>query len=195
MPEKLPKAAEPFEGLLSPNTYDFRQDATAQDVLNELVLQTDNHLRTVGVEQNEMYDTLIIASLIEREVRVPDERPVVASVIDNRLAEDTTLNIDAAVRYANLRKNGEATVDTDVKSPWNTYRNAGLPPTPIAAPGRAALEAAADPPDTDFFYYVVCDVETGAHAFSETLDQHNRNVAQYREIAGQETGSYCDEAA
>ena len=195
VPEDLPDEAEPFEGLLSPNTYEFRTDISAQEMLNELVSETDDDLQTVGVDGDEMYDTLIIASLIEREVRVPEEQRTVSSVIANRLADDQTLNIDAAVRYANALAGGEPEVDTDIDSPWNTYRVRGLPPTPIAAPGRAALEAAADPADTNFVYYVVCDVESGAHAFTRTLEQHNRNVARYREIAGEQTGSYCDEAA
>lgn len=195
VPEDLPENAEPFEGLLSPNTYEFRADISAQELLNELVSQTDNYLQSLDIDEDEMYDTLIIASLIEREVRVAEEQRTVSSVIANRLREDQTLNIDAAVLYATSMDGGEPEVDTDIDSPWNTYRNAGLPPTPIAAPGRGALEAAADPADTDFVYYVVCDVETGAHAFTQTLDQHNQNVAQYREIAGEETGSYCDEAA
>lgn len=194
VPEDLPENAEPFEGLLSPNTYEFRADISAQELLNELVSQTDNYLQSLDIDEDEMYDTLIIASLIEREVRVAEEQRTVSSVIANRLREDQTLNIDAAVLYATSMDGGEPEVDTDIDSPWNTYRNAGLPPTPIAAPGRGALEAAADPADTDFVYYVVCDVETGAHAFTQTLDQHNQNVAQYREIAGEETGSYCDEA-
>lgn len=195
VPEDLPENAEPFEGLLSPNTYEFRADISAQELLNELVSQTDNYLQSLDIDEDEMYDTLIIASLIEREVRVAEEQRTVSSVIANRLREDQTLNIDAAVLYATSMDGGEPEVDTDIDSPWNTYRNAGLPPTPIAAPGRGALEAAADPADTDFVYYVVCDVETGAHAFTQTLDQHNQNVAQYREIAGEDTGSYCDEAA
>lgn len=196
VPEELPEDAEPFEGLLSPNTYEFRADISAQELLNELVSQTDNHLQSLGVDDDEMYDTLIIASLIEREVRVADEQRTVSSVIHNRLAEDERLQIDATVLYAK----GEAgtrvlTSDTDVDSPWNTYENTGLPPTPIAGPGRAALEAAADPADTNFMFYVVCDFDTGQHAFARNFDQHQQNTARYREIRDAQGGSYCDEAA
>ena len=195
VPSDLPEDAVPFEGLLAPNTYEFRADVNAQDMLNELVSATDGTLQELGVEEGDRYETLIIASLIEREVRVAEERRTVASVIRNRLREEQTLDIDAAVRYATALDGGEPEVDTDIESPWNTYRNPGLPPTPIAAPGEAAIEAAVNPADTNFVYYVVCDVETGEHAFTRTLDDHNRNVARYREIAGEQTGSYCDEAA
>jgi UPF0755 protein len=120
----------------------------------------------------------------------------VSSVIHNRLAEDQRLQIDATVLYAK----GEAgtrvlTSDTDVDSPWNTYENTGLPPTPIAAPGRAAIEAAADPADTEFMFYVVCDFDTGQHAFARNFDQHQQNQARYREIRDAQAGSYCDDAA
>jgi UPF0755 protein len=195
VPDDLPRAAVPFEGLLAPNTYEFRADINGQELLNELLSATDDTLQELGVEEDDRYETLIVASLIEREVRVPEEQPTVSSVIRNRMREDRTLDIDAAVRYATALDGGEPEVDTDIDSPWNTYRNRGLPPTPIAAPGRAAIDAAVNPADTNFQYYVVCDVETGQHAFTRTLDDHNQNVARYREIAGEQTGSYCSEAA
>lgn len=196
VPTDLPEDAVPFEGLLAPNTYEFRADSDAQEVLNELVAATDDHLQTLGVDEADRYETLIIASLIEREVRVPEEQPTVSSVIHNRLAEKQRLQIDATVLYAK----GEAgtrvlTSDTDVDSPWNTYQVTGLPPTPIAAPGQAAMSAAVDPADTEFLFYVVCDFDTGQHAFAETLDQHEQNRARYFEIRDAQSGSYCDEAA
>jgi UPF0755 protein len=196
VPAELPKDAEPFEGLLAPNTYEFRADVNAQELLNLLVTETDAHLRVLGVPEGRFYRILTIASLIEREVRVPEEQPTVSSVIANRLEIDQALQIDATVLYAK----GEAgtrvlTSDTGIESPWNTYEVTGLPPTPIAAPGRAALEAAAEPAKTEFLYYVVCDFDTGEHAFSETFEQQQRNAARYREIRDAQSGSYCDEAA
>ena len=196
VPADLPDDAEPFEGLLSPNTYEFRVDIAAQDLLNQLVAETDANLEAAGVDEDDRYDTLIIASLIEREVRVAEERSTVSSVIHNRLDDDERLQIDATVLYAK----GEAgtrvlTSDTDVDSPWNTYENTGLPPTPIAGPGVAALEAAAAPADTDFTFYVVCDFDTGEHAFTDNFEDHQRNVARYREIRDAQTGSYCADAA
>lgn len=196
VPDDLPDDAEPFEGLLAPDTYEFRTDVGAQDLLGRLVTETVDNLEALDIRERDYYETLIIASLIEREVRVADEQRTVSSVIENRLEAGQPLQLDATVLYAK----GEAgtrvlTDDTDVDSPWNTYEITGLPPTPIAAPGQSALEAAANPADTEFVFYVVCDFDTGEHAFARTLDQHNRNVAQYRRIRDQQGGSYCDDAA
>lgn len=196
VPTDLPDDAEPFEGLLAPNTYEFRVDVNPQDLLNQLVIETTDNLRTLDIPRGRYYETLTIASLVEREVRVPEERPVVSSVIANRLEEGQPLQIDATVLYAN----GEAGTrvllsDTDVDSPWNTYETTGLPPTPIAAPGQAALEAAANPADTDYMFYVVCNFDTGEHAFTETFERHQRNVARYRRIRDAQGGSYCQNAA
>lgn len=196
VPADLPEDAQPFEGLLAPNTYEFRADVGAQELLNLLVTETTGNLETLDIPKRRFYRTLTIASLIEREVRVPEEQEKVSSVIANRLEIDQALQIDATVLYAK----GEAgtrvlTSDTDLESPWNTYEVAGLPPTPIAAPGQAALDAAASPADTEFLYYVVCDFDTGEHAFSESFEQQQRNTARYREIRDAQTGSYCDEAA
>ncbi len=196
VPEKLPDDAEPFEGLLAPNTYEFRADSNAQEMLNRLVTETDANLRALNIAPGRFYRTLTIASLIEREVRVREEQPTVSSVIANRLASDQALQIDATVLYAK----GEAgtrvlTSDTSIDSPWNTYEVTGLPPTPIAAPGRSALDAAANPADTEFLFYVVCDFDTGEHAFSKTFRQQQRNAARYREIRDAQGGSYCAEAA
>jgi UPF0755 protein len=100
-------------------------------------------------------------------------------VIDNRLEEGMALDIDATVLYA-LGTDDPAEFDREVDSPYNTYLYPGLPPTPIAAPGRASLEAAAAPADTEFFFYVLTDNE-GRHAFATTLEEHNANVADSRE--------------
>ncbi|HEX6256833.1 MAG TPA: endolytic transglycosylase MltG [Euzebyales bacterium] len=196
VPAELPQKAEPFEGLLAPNTYEFRVDINAQELLNQLVVETDTHLRDLGIPQRRFYRTLTIASLIEREVRVPDEQPLVSSVITNRLRIDEPLGIDATLQYAQGETGTRVlTSDTEINSPWNTYRTIGLPPTPIAGPGQAALDAAANPADTNFIFYVVCDFDTGEHAFTDNLTDHNRNVAQYRRIRDAQGGSYCNDAA
>jgi UPF0755 protein len=181
---ELPEDAVEFEGLLFPDTYEFVVTADPQEVLGKLMAQTEAVLDQVDLPEGyTKYDILIIASLIERETRVREEQPVVSSVIHNRLERPMRLELDATIQYAR----GEHTErvlfsDLEVQSLWNTYRNDGLPPTPIANAGRTALVAAAEPDDTDYLFYVVNDLATGAHAFAETLDEHNRNVAEFRRM-------------
>jgi UPF0755 protein len=181
---ELPEEAVEFEGLLFPDTYEFVVTADPQEVLGSLMAQTEAVMDQVTIPEGyTKYEILIISSLIERETRVREEQPLVSSVIHNRLARPMRLELDATIQYAR----GEHTPrvlfeDLEVQSLWNTYRNDGLPPTPIANAGRSALLAAADPADTDFIFYVVNDLETGAHAFAETLEEHNRNVAEFRRM-------------
>jgi UPF0755 protein len=174
--DSLPEEAEPFEGLLFPDTYDFRVDRDAQALLARLVARTDEVLSSVPVPYDmNRYEVLVMASLIEREARLAEEQPLIASVMHNRLDRGMRLQIDATVLYAlGEHKDRVLYKDLEVESAWNTYRNAGLPPTPISGAGRTAIEAAAEPAEEDYFYYVVIDPETGRHGFSRTLDEHNR---------------------
>ncbi len=193
VPQDLPEAADPFEGMLFPNTYELLSDAPAPDAIAKLVEQTDIVMERNNVPSDERYRTLIEASLIEREARVRKEQPIIASVINNRVEEGMRLQIDATVVYAKYRQTGEIvnsvlTSDLEIDSPWNTYLIDGLPPTPISGSGESAIAAAANPAKTDFLYYVVSDRETGKHAFAETLDEHNANVARYRELRAEEDG-------
>ena len=120
---------------------------------------------------------LVIASLIEREASLDDERPLVSSVIYNRLAADMLLQIDATIAYAaGTTEITQEDLDTD--GPFNTYLNRGLPPGPICSPGLASLTAAAAPADTTYLYYVVTGNGDGSHNFSETYEEHQSNVAQ-----------------
>ena len=118
------------------------------------------------------YDVVIIASMIDREALVPAERPIVAAVIWNRLRKDMLLQIDATIQYA-LGKTKPVLTYDDLKidSPYNTYKHAGLPPTPISNPGLAALQAAANPTDDKYLYYVARNDGTGRHYFSTTYEQ------------------------
>ena len=174
--EDLPDAAEPFEGLLFPDTYDFRLDIDPQTLLARLVEQTDKVLASVAPPANlSPYQVLVMASLIEREARLREEQPRISAVMHNRLERGMQLQIDATVLYAlGEHKARVLYEDLEIDSPWNTYRNPGLPPTPISGAGRAAIEAAANPAPEDYLYYVVVDPETGRHGFSRTLDEHNR---------------------
>lgn len=173
-----------WEGLLFPDTYEFSEESTASDILNRLARTMQVRVDSVDWAAFEeagfsRYEGIIIASLIESEVQVADERPLVSSVIHNRLEIGEILGIDASTLYAQgIRAASE--IDVDFDSPYNTRRYGGIPPGPISAPGLASLEAAANPADSDFLYYVLA-AEDGSHVFAETLEEHNENVARSRE--------------
>ncbi|MBW3578302.1 MAG: endolytic transglycosylase MltG [Actinobacteria bacterium] len=181
----------PYEGLLFPETYEFStKRATPQAVLQRMVDELtsvvdsvpDTSIEAAASRGYDRYEVLVIASLIEEEVRVAEERALVSGVIHNRLEAGQPLQVDAANIYAvgehTDRVAGEyLTVD----SPYNLYQRAGLPPTPIASPGSAAIEAAFSPADTDYLYYVIKD-EEGRHAFAETFQEHQRNKAEYERL-------------
>jgi UPF0755 protein len=173
-----------WEGLLFPDTYEFSEESTASDILNRLARTMQVRVDSVDWAAFEAagfsrYEGIIIASLIESEVQVAEERPLVSSVIHNRLEIGEILGIDASTLYAQgIRAASE--IDVDFDSPYNTRRYGGIPPGPISAPGLASLEAAANPADSDFLYYVLAD-EDGSHVFAETLEEHNENVARSRE--------------
>jgi UPF0755 protein len=173
-----------WEGLLFPDTYEFSEQSSASDILNRLARTMQVRMESVDWTAFEeagfsRYEGIIIASLIESEVQVAEERPLVSSVIRNRLEIGEILGIDASTLYAQgIRAASEINVNFD--SPYNTRRYGGIPPGPISAPGLASLEAAANPADTDFLYYVLADAD-GSHVFAETLEQHNANVEISRE--------------
>lgn len=181
---------EPYEGLLFPETYEVGLQSSAARILQRMADQLDSVYD--GIDDDEIaaaadrgfdrYQALVIASLIEEEAKVAEERATIAGVIYNRLARGMPLQIDAANIYAV----GEHTEDVggrylEIDSPYNLYRNEGLPPTPISAPGGASIRAAFAPEEHDYLYYVLVD-EEGRHAFAETLEEHNRNREQYDEL-------------
>ncbi|HVL98414.1 MAG TPA: endolytic transglycosylase MltG [Egibacteraceae bacterium] len=186
VPSGLPEGPRDFaqyEGLLFPDTYEFRTDATAEDVLDRLVERTEDILESVDVPEGfTRYEVLILASLIEREARLPDEQRLVSAVLHNRLERPMRLQIDATVIYAHGEHLDRVlNRHLEIDSPWNTYRYDGLPPTPISGSGESAIRAAADPADEDYLYYVVVDPETGEHGFSRTLEEHNAKVREARQ--------------
>jgi UPF0755 protein len=162
------------EGILFPETYKVDDDAGPLDVLKLMVEQLDATLRGLDVssamaERNlTPYEVLIAASLIEEETKVPEERPKVARVIYNRMKQGIPLGIDATSRYeAELAGRDRGRVDFTSSSPYNTRKVKGLPPTPIASPGRASIEAALNPDDGPWIYYVLED-DSGHHFFTES---------------------------
>jgi UPF0755 protein len=172
-----------WEGLLFPDTYEFSRSADATSILQRMASTMEQRVNSVDWSSVEAlgltpYEGIIIASLVETEVLLDIERPTVSSVIHNRLGLGMKLDIDATVLYA-LGTRDIAEFDREVDSPYNTYLVGGLPPTPIAAPGRASLEGAANPEVTEYLFYVLSDLE-GHHAFAVTLDEHNSNVAKAR---------------
>lgn len=170
-----------WEGLLFPDTYEFTRSTDAVSILQRMASTMEQRVDSIDwtVMENlglSPYEGVILASLVESEVLLDIERPVVSSVIHNRLNMGMKLDIDATVLYA-VDSRDITDFDREVDSPYNTYLNAGLPPTPIAAPGRSSLEAAASPDTTDFLFYVLSDLD-GHHAFAVTLEEHNTNVAK-----------------
>ncbi len=182
MPEQI--TLSDWEGLLFPDTYEFARSALPESILQRMASTMEQHVnsidwsdwRALGYTEHE---GIILASLIEAEVRVDDERAVVSSVIHNRLAEGMKLDIDATVYYA-LGTRDVTRFDRTVDSPYNTYVVVGLPPTPIALPGKASLAAAASPESTEYFFYVLADRD-GNHVFAKTFDEHLDNVNRARE--------------
>ena len=173
-----------WEGLLFPDTYEFSRSAKPEAILQRMASTMESRVESVDwsvllAAGYTKYDGLIIASLIETEVLLDEERPIVSSVIHNRLGIGMKLDIDSTVLYA-LGTRDIAFFDRGYDSPYNTYLVAGLPPTPVAAPGRISLEAAAAPGESEFLFYVLSDLE-GHHAFATNIDQHANNVNKARD--------------
>ncbi len=181
-----PTGSTNLEGLLFPDTYKFEAKDDERAILQRMVSAFEANAARAGIDDVgqgglvDPYKAIVVASLIEREARVDDDRGMVSRVIYNRLQKKMLLQVDATVIYA-LGKTGEKNLrvlfeDLEVDSPYNTYKNPGLPPAPIASPGAASLRAAVAPTDGPWLYYVVIDAE-GRHAFATTLAEHNRNIA------------------
>ena len=185
--KELDPAAPDLEGYLFPDTYTLPRQATAADLVARMVNRfrkaaTPELLQQASARGLDVRELVTLASLVEKETAKADERPIVAGVYTNRLKIGMGLQCDPTVIYAlmlagrydgNIRKG-----DLQIDSPYNTYRYAGLPPGPIAAPGEASLHAAANPADVPYLYFV--SRNDGSHVFSTTLDEHNRNVNEFQ---------------
>jgi UPF0755 protein len=189
-----------LEGFLFPDTYELRPKATAEDLVTAQLKRFEEQFTGVDMSYAESqgltpYEVLIIASMVEEEAAVADDRPMVARVIYNRLADDGTLNIDATIRYAQGNYD-EPLLESDLAadSPYNTYTRAGLPPTPIANPGIASIEAAANPPEGDWYFFVVKPGTCSELEFSVTAEEHDAAVEAYhaaRDAAGGRSPVEC----
>ena len=180
------KAAN-LEGFLFPDTYHFTLGITAREFVQMMIDQFYRVFEDVTRENAVVltpYDIVTLASLIEKEAGVRSERHLVSSVFHNRLRRNILLQCDPTVIYGLILENRfRGTIyrsDLKDKHPYNTYVHAGLPPGPIASPGRASLEAAVKPSESDYLFFVAEPLGTGKHVFSETLQAHDRAVDDYR---------------
>jgi UPF0755 protein len=179
--------APDLEGYLFPDTYTLPRRATSDQLVQRMVtafrdVMTPDLVQRAAARGMSVRELMTLASLVEKETAKPGERPIVAAVYRNRLKIGMGMQCDPTVIYALERAgkyDGNLTRENlQFDSPYNTYRYAGLPPGPIAAPGRASIEAAASPADVPYLYFV--SRNDGSHVFSATLDEHNRNVYEYQ---------------
>jgi len=183
--EDLPEVSCRLEGYLFPDTYHVGRNITEKKIINIMIkrfwdemqyLQFPEKAAAMGLSLKE---AITIASMVEKEAKVDEERPVIAGIIFNRLERGMLLQIDATVQY--VLQGHRSTIyyeDLEVESPYNTYQVSGLPPGPIGAPGRKSLQAVLEPKDTDYLYYVA--KPDGSHAFAKTLQGHNANISKYQ---------------
>lgn len=178
-----------LEGYLFPETYELAKDSTPQEVIGAMLEQLVKKLDTIPEWKAKLancglslHELLTVASLVEREVVVDKERPLVAGIIYNRLDKGQKLEIDATVQYL-LDKQKERLYEKDLKvdSPYNTYKQAGLPPGPISSPGLASIEAAMTPEISDYFFYVTKKDGSQGHLFARTYKEHLANIQKSKQ--------------
>ena len=180
-----PPEVTSLEGLVFPDTYFVGKDETDQQILTRLVSAFDRNADAIGLSSPNAagltpYQTIVAASLIEREAKLDEDRPLISAVIHNRLAAAMPLQIDATVCYAKGGCTQSPTAaDLTIESPYNTYKVAGLPPTPISSVTVKSLRAAQNPAPQPYLYYVLID-KNGKHAFATTPEEHERNVEEAR---------------
>lgn len=182
----LPKGPNRLEGFLCPNQYEAPLNASAHQVIDIMLKQFNkvfpesdySKAKTLGYD---VYDVVTVASLIEREVREDQERPLVASVVYNRLAKGMKLEFCSTVQYILGKPQAILSIaDTKIESPYNTYLHDGLPPGPICSPGEAAIKAALNPADTDYIYFVLKSGDATTHNFSSSYAQFLKDKDAYK---------------
>lgn len=194
LPEELPP-----EGSLMPQTFSFARGTPRIDIVEEMEEGQQALVDEIWLQRapdlpiDSKEEFLTLASIVEKETGVPDERPQVAAVFLNRLNHGMRLQSDPTVIYGIFGGEGKPSdrpiyrSDLDKETPYNTYRINGLPPGPIANPGRDSLEAVANPANIDALYFVADG--TGGHAFAKTLDEHNANVRKWRKVEAERSGN------
>jgi UPF0755 protein len=171
--------ATPLEGYLFPDTYFFKIDAGAETIISRLLETFDQKAgltlrEAAAARKTTVHDLVKLASVVEREARARDESATIAGVYTNRLGIGMKLDADPTIQYAIGQWRPLLLDDLKIESPYNTYKVAGLPPTPICNPGLAALEGAAKPADHEFLFFVANE-QTGRHLFAKTLEEHEAN--------------------
>jgi UPF0755 protein len=175
-----------LEGYLFPDTYEWKPDIKVEDMLDQMMLELDRKLsglpdnwRQVLADRGQTFHQMLtIASLIEREAVVDEERPLISGIIQNRLNKKMELQIDATVQYLfDKPKDRLFEKDLQTESPYNTYLHKGLPPGPIASPSLASIQAAIFPESSAYLFYVTKKDGSKAHYFAETFEQHQKNIA------------------
>jgi UPF0755 protein len=178
-----PEGETSLEGLLFPETYGIEDKDSAESVLQDMLSQLEIVMQRQDLSEIprglNTYQLLIVASMIEREAKIPADRARIAAVIYNRLGIGKPLEIDATVEYA-VGHSKLTAKDLRSSSPYNTYTHKGLPPTPIAAPGEAAIQAALKPADGDWIYYVLSGKD-GSHAFTRSYQEFLKLKAEARQ--------------
>lgn len=179
----LDPKAQTLEGYLYPDTYRFQRSDTPATMLRAMVKRFRQEAEKIGLK-GDVHQMVTLASVVEKETPVAADRPLVASVMENRLRGNIPLMTDPTVIYAALLENRyRGTIyqsDLQRDSSYNTYKHAGLPPGPICSPGAASLQAAMHPAATDYLYFVADPTAGGHSRFAKTLEEHQRNVAAYR---------------
>ncbi|WP_262104666.1 endolytic transglycosylase MltG [Arthrobacter sp. Marseille-P9274] len=195
----LPEKARNLDGYLFPAEYRFPLEATAEEILKTMVDKTFERLEQDGItDPNQQYDVLTVASIIEAEAGEADYGAV-AGAIENRLKPDNTetngfIQSDATVTYGLGRKGYDITPEekADKDNPYNTYAHTGLPVGPINSPGGPAIDAAANPDDVPYYYWVTVNLDTGETKFSETLEEHNAYTKEYLKWCSEQDEGRCD---
>lgn len=188
--------SESVEGFLFPDTYYLNIGMKADDVVTLFVQTFFEKIKEIdsleGINPEKLYEIVTLASIVEREYRVPDEAPLIASVFRNRLKNNIGLYSCATIEYILTEIEGRPhpekilIEDTKIDNPYNTYKWAGLPPGPISNPGLIAIDASANTPKTNYYFFQVADSDAGRHVFTSTFEQHKVNHNIYtKKAAGQ----------